>query len=93
MEALLVASSTKWAVDNLDTVPQLLHLSGTDILSYYEFYQAVLNHYELDVSKLHPRNKELKLATPRPLRAGLNVSLAKKLGVPLYSAFEGIKAL
>lgn len=83
----------KWVVDNLDKVPSLLHLAGTDILSYYKFYQIVCQHYDLDISKLSARTHELKLVAPRPLRGGLNVSRAKKLGVPLYSVYDGIKNL
>ena len=83
----------RWVVENSERVPEILNISGTDMFTYYNFYLAVLKHLEMDVNKLLPRNTLLKIATPRPIRGGLNVSTAKKLGVPLYSGLDGIKLL
>lgn len=82
-----------YVLDNWEKMPIILNVSGKDIMSHYMLFGAVLRHWGWDQSLVLPRKKQLKDATPRPIRAGLNVNLAKKLGVPLYSAFDGVKLL
>jgi dTDP-4-dehydrorhamnose reductase len=74
-------------------LPEILNISGTSILSYSEFWKRICRVFEIDESLIQVRRKKLKDATPRPFRAGLNTSEAKKLGIPLYSALDGIKEI
>ena len=36
---------------------------------------------------------DVNLIAPRPRNAGLKVKLAQKLGIPIYSALEGVQAM
>jgi len=89
-------------VDNLyiyctrfDEMPKVLHLSGSEIVSWYEFGLAVASMLGFDKKLVRPRNKEIKTdwLAPRPHKGGLNVSLSKKLGFPQYSYLDGLKAM
>ena len=82
-----------WVTQNWDKCPEILNISSTDIMSYYDFYVKVAAHYGYDTNLIVKRRKKLKHATPRPHRAGLNVTEAKWLGVPIYSTYEGIAKL
>ncbi len=80
-----------WVVDRWDIIPNLLNISGTANLTHYMFLSACAQHLGVDVPE---RSKKLlKDVTPRPIRGGLNVNLAEDLGVPLYSAYDGVKLL
>jgi dTDP-4-dehydrorhamnose reductase len=81
-----------WLVDNLDKYPDLglLHIAGTDMLSYYDFWIQVANMFGFDNQLVVPRTQKIK-ESPRPFRGGLNVNKAKKMGMPLFSAVDGLK--
>lgn len=70
----------------------IVHISGHDVLSYYLFWNALREYLELP-GKIKARREELKDETPRPLRGGLETSLAKKLGIPFYSLQEGFELI
>ena len=67
----------------------ILNISGTQTLSYYNFWIWVAKTFGIDEKRIIPRNHEID-DYPRPFRGGLDVSKAKKLGVPLYSAQDGL---
>jgi dTDP-4-dehydrorhamnose reductase len=81
--------------NRFDFMPPLLHLSGTEDLSMYEFALAVASHYGWDKRLIEPRKKEINIdgQAKRPYRAGLNTKLALKSGIKLYSALEGVSLL
>ena len=83
----------QFVLDNWKKIPTILNISGMDVMSHYMFFCAVARKFGIDPKLVKPRNHYMKHLTPRPIRAGLNVGLAKRLGVPLYSAFDGIKLL
>lgn len=77
-------------------MPNLLHISGIDIVSWYDFMLAVAGTFEVDKNLIHPRRKELntsKAFAPRPHRGGLKVGLSRKLGLPQYSYIDGLKEM
>ncbi len=80
-----------WIAENLPDV-KLLNVSGTDTLSYYDFWLQAANILGLDEKRIIPRKHKID-DYPRPFRGGLNVKKAKKLGVPLYSAIDGLKEM
>ncbi len=80
-----------WVAENLPDV-KLLNISGTDMLSYYHFWLQAANILGLDEKRIIPHKHKID-DYPRPFRGGLNVKKAKKLGVPLYSAVDGLKAM
>jgi len=83
-----------WLVDRLDEFPdlELLHLAGTDMFSYYEFWLQVANILGYDNKLIIPRKHKIK-DHPRPFKGGLNVDKAKKMGVPLFSSIDGLKLI
>ena len=80
-----------WVAENSPDV-DLLNISGTDTLSYYNFWLQAANILGLDEKRIIPRKYKID-DYPRPFRGGLNVRKAKKLGVPLYSAVDGLKVI
>jgi dTDP-4-dehydrorhamnose reductase len=82
-------SGLMYFVENIDKMPPILHIAGTDTMSYAQFWDKARLVLGLD-GKVEYRNIELKDASPRPFKGGLNVGAAKKLGVPLYSAIDGL---
>ena len=83
----------EFVLDNWEKIPTILNISGTDVMSEYLFMSAVAAKFKIPVNSIIPRNTKLRDVTPRPIRGGLNVRLARTLGVPLYSAWEGIELL
>ena len=70
-------------LDNMETMPRLLHISGTVLASWYQFMSDWLG---LGVM---PRTKDIG-GVPRPMRGGLDVSMSKRLGFPQYSYQDGL---
>lgn len=50
------------------------------------------NILELDINKLKPRTHKIK-DHPRPFRGGLSVRKAERMGMKIYSAADGLKAI
>jgi dTDP-4-dehydrorhamnose reductase len=80
-----------YAVKMFNYLPEIVNLSGIGIYSYAGFWVMICKEFGLDDSLIKFRRTELVNASPRPLRGGLNVSLARDLGFPLYSAIDGIR--
>ena len=85
----------QFVLDNWEKMPTILNISGTDILSPYLFFSAIakLERFAIGEHLIRPRNIKLRNVIARPIRGGLNVGLAKTLGVPLYSVWEGVELL
>lgn len=75
-------------------MPKVLHLSGSETVSWYDFALAVSSVFGLDKSRVHPRKREIKDETlaPRPHKAGLNTRLASRFIKPV-SYIEGLMKL
>jgi dTDP-4-dehydrorhamnose reductase len=70
----------------------IINISGDCIYSYFMFWLIVQRQLGLG-GKIKPREHEVKDETPRPLRGGLNVKQAQKLGIPIHPFKEGIELL
>ena len=77
-------------IQDVSVMPDLLHIAGTDTMSYYKFLDMLAMELGVDSNLVEPA-KFGKTAVPN--RGGLSTSLAKKLGIPLYSASDGIKEM
>ena len=75
-----------------DKPPKILNISGSDVLSRYEFAIMLANVFGYNPDNIHPTNK-IDGQAKRPRKAGLKVDLARKLNIPIYSALEGIQQL
>lgn len=75
-------------------MPDILHISGSEIVSWHTFMSMVANKYGLDVSKVVARTKDLTNGyAPRGHRLGLDVSLSAKLDLPQFNYLEGIEQM
>lgn len=81
-----------------DMMPPILHISGSDTVSWYEFALAVGTIFRLDKSKIMPRRKEWKVregdafVAPRPKKAGLKTNLSAKF-LRQYSYIDGLNVI
>jgi dTDP-4-dehydrorhamnose reductase len=82
-------------ISNFDKMPKVLNISGNKIASWYEFALACASVFRVDKHDIHPRRKELKQEglAPRPYKAGLDVGLSKRLGLPQFSYLDGIRQM
>lgn len=69
----------------------ILHISGTEVCTHYQFWKTVAETFSAE-DRIIPRNHELEDEIPRPILGGLDTTRAKELGLPLYSYREGISA-
>lgn len=81
--------SLLWFVDNIEKMPNLLHIAGIDTMSYYQFWVQAARVLGIDEKLILPRNHEIE-DYPRPFLGGLNVDKAKKLGMPMFSVIDGL---
>ena len=88
------AEGISWLAENVHKIPdlKLVNIAGTDTLSYYQLWQWVARTFDYDEKLIVPRKHEIDLP-PRPFRGGLSTRLASKLGIPLYSAIDGLKLI
>jgi dTDP-4-dehydrorhamnose reductase len=76
------------------TVP-ILHIASSDVVSRYELSKKIADVFGLDDTLLSPISMKniAGWVAKRPKRGGLNVDLAKRLGIPIYSIMDGLLAL
>lgn len=82
-----------YAVDNIETMPRVLHIAGLETINEYQFFERVCKTIGVDMRQITKRDWELEDVAPRPLRGGLNVNLAKSLGVPLKKISDSLELL
>jgi dTDP-4-dehydrorhamnose reductase len=72
----------------------VLHIASQDVMSRYDFALMIANVFGHDPELLKPvKNKDIgNWIAKRPKKAGLLTSKAEKLGVPIYSVLDGLKA-
>lgn len=89
------ADALLYVIDHHEQIKEhLIHIAGTEIISYHELWQSFCNVNGLEKQAevlLKKRTVELKDADPRPLRGGLDVSLARKLEIPVHSYKENLR--
>jgi len=71
----------------------ILHLSGKEFISRYDFALKVCRIFQMDEALISPcTSTEFKQVARRPLKAGLKVErIEKLLGIPMLRADEGIR--
>lgn len=79
-------------IQNVDNVPDLIHIAGTQTLSCARFWNLIADWFDgyehlVKSIKLDPENRNTCY------HGGLSTRLAKKSGIPLYSANDGIKEM
>jgi len=71
---------------------ETINLAGRHIFNYYQFWELACEVLELDRKLVRPRKYKIE-ASPRPFRGGLDVGKALRLGIPIYTAREGLEAM
>lgn len=83
----------------ISDMPKILHIAGSQTISWYEFALALASELKIDKETILPRRKEWKaspdgpLFAPRPHKAGLVVTLSKKLGLPQHDFVDGLQQM
>lgn len=81
-----------WAYANrYEEMPRVLHYGGEQTMSAFEFESMLVK--KVLGKTITPRDKEVKSFSPRPYSCGLNISLAKSLGLPTFSTEQTIERL
>jgi len=75
---------------SLEDLPLVLHLAGSRTCSWFRFMDVANRQLELGWDIEPRRREDINILAPRPRRAGLNVSLSKRMGFPQYSYLDGI---
>ncbi len=82
----------EYAAKHFNTLPSVVNYGGLDNVSMYELVRRVFQKY-LPLHSLHKQTKYDSNLSPRPKRGGFNVSLAKKLGFPMYNLDDVVGGL
>lgn len=77
-----------------DKMPDILHISGSRIVSWHGFMSMLAHKFGIDTSKVVARTKENEKGyAPRGHRLGLDVSLSAKFGLPQFDYIDGIEQM
>lgn len=72
--------------------PGIIHVTGNLTLSRFDWGRKIAEGFGYNPELIQPTSEIVGLA-PRPLRGGLNVGLAKSIGLPIYSPLDGLADL
>jgi dTDP-4-dehydrorhamnose reductase len=89
------------------SMPDVLHLAGSEVVSYYDFWVEVARQFGYDKKLVKGRKKEKEIlavvnvngvdkvfpSVKRPHNAGLDIRLSQKLGFPSFNYRGGIKRM
>lgn len=75
-----------------EEMPNVLHLGGYYFMSFFSMVQQIAQEYLLDERLVRPRGEALGFSN-RPAKCGLDVSLARKLGLPIYTSHQSIQRM
>lgn len=76
-------------------MPPVLHLAGTQTVSYYDFWLEVAKQFDFDPALIKGRRFEKKypFLAKRPHNGGLDVHLSQTLGFKQFSYIGGIRKM
>lgn len=75
--------------ERIVAMPGVMHLAGTSTVSQYEFVREFVEYFGIPDVKVKRRFVDHHKLAPRPHRAGLNVSLSARYGLPQFSYWDG----
>lgn len=85
-----IAEALMYIANNFSSMPKILNLANEGIFSRYELAMIIASAYKFDKKLIKPKQAYSGKAK-RPKKCGMNLSLAEKNNVPLYSIFKGIE--
>ncbi len=80
-------------VRNWDSMPKLVNYAGTENVTMYSFVKMLAMDLGFRPQDVLKRSKYDDTMVPRPRNGGLNVSLAKSLGFPMYNISDTVGKL
>lgn len=80
----------EYMVRHWDDMPEVVNYAGTDNVTMYSFIKMLAMEIGMDISKLKKRSTYLDTLAPRPRKGGLDVSLAKSLGFPMFDISDTV---
>jgi dTDP-4-dehydrorhamnose reductase len=86
-----LAEALMWCVEN--KLWGTINLAGTDIVSRFEWARKIDNIFKTKKRILIRPTAVIKGSAKRPKNASLDLSMAKSMGIPLYSLKKGLKEL
>lgn len=89
----LIVQSLDYYLQHFIDMPDTLHIAGLESVSYYDFVYKVAKSLFGEARYVIPRDNDDDEFTPRPHKCGLNVNLAKSLGVPTWTLEESIERM
>lgn len=69
-----------------EEMPDLLHFGGSEAISFYGL-MVIAN------ARVEPRENELHYFSPRPYKCGLDISLARKHGLPIFTPYKSVERM
>lgn len=87
-----LAEALRWLCLKPPEKFSILNVCGDTVMSRFAWGRMIAEAFGYDPALVVPVEKIWGLAT-RPLRGGLLVDLAQRIGVPIYSPKEGLEAL
>lgn len=86
----MAAAGIAYMVHHWDDMPEVVNYAGTDNVTMFSFIKMVAMEVGIDVSKLKKRSTYLDNLVPRPRKGGLNISLARSLGFPMFNISDTV---
>jgi dTDP-4-dehydrorhamnose reductase len=81
----------------IDKKSNIINISGKDRYTYYMFWFLLAREFGIPLERVIKRTKTLEQmgieTDPRPFRCGLNTKKAERMGIPIYSANDGIELM
>lgn len=78
-------------LDKFFEMPKTLNISGSEVVSWYDFVIDLADTFGYDKRCIVPKTRNDISFAPRPHKAGLDVSLSAKLGLPQFSYLDGLR--
>jgi len=87
-----LAEAIWYLVKNPLSLP-VINIAGSDVISRYAFANMIAEKFGYDLDMVYHTDRTRFGDAKRPIYAGLCTTLAKNLGVPIYSVDEGLELL
>lgn len=88
-----VVAGIVYMVNNWAYMPKVVNYAGTENVTMFSLMKMVAMELGMDLYNVTKRSKYDDTLVPRPRKGGLNVSLAKSLGFPMFNISDTVEKL